>query len=167
MTLEAWARQSIDCKLLETCGVDISLQLPQGIIHADGVKANLGFFDAAPEDGKIYTVGAWIYDLCTNKHFTTKAKSFKSGDFGDSVAYKNPQSCHDRKVTDSINGDTYKEMIFRDKASFDSFWCRNDSLDNRGDQPTPNILAQESTEHLEPLLASLRDVAAGLPKFGK
>ena len=33
------------------------LRLPTGIFYAQGVKANVVFFDAKPKDGQIYTKG--------------------------------------------------------------------------------------------------------------
>jgi hypothetical protein len=34
--------------------------LPTGIFYAQGVKANVVFFDAKPKDGKVHTKGLWI-----------------------------------------------------------------------------------------------------------
>jgi type I restriction enzyme M protein len=164
---EGGAGEKIRRKLLETCDVHTILRLPTGIFYAQGVKANVVFFDAAPKDGKAHTVGTWIYDLRTNKHFTLKTKTLKREDLDDFVTCYNPQNRHDRKATDRFKCYTYKELISRDKASLDIFWLKDESLDNLDDLPTPDILAQEIIEHLESALASFRDVSAGLPKFGK
>jgi len=164
---EGGAGEKIRRKLLETCDVHTILRLPTGIFYAQGVKANVVFFDAKPKTGKVQTVGAWIYDLRTNKHFTLKTKTLKREDLDDFVACYNPENRHDRKATDRFKCFTYKELISRDKASLDIFWLKDESLDNLDDLPTPDVLAQEIIEHLESALASFRDVAAGLPKFGK
>jgi type I restriction enzyme M protein len=164
---EGGAGEKIRRKLLETCDVHTILRLPTGIFYAQGVKANVVFFDAKPKTGKIQTVGTWIYDLRTNKHFTLKTKTLKREDLDDFVACYNPENRHDRKATDRFKCYTYKELISRDKASLDIFWLKDESLDNLDDLPTPDMLAQEIIEHLESALDSFRDVAAGLPKFGK
>jgi type I restriction-modification system DNA methylase subunit len=48
------------------------LRLPTGIFYAQGVKANVLFFDRKPAAEKPWTEKLWIYDLRTNKHFTLK-----------------------------------------------------------------------------------------------
>jgi type I restriction enzyme M protein len=42
------------------------------IFYAQGVKANVLFFDRKPAAEKPWTEKLWIYDLRTNKHFTLK-----------------------------------------------------------------------------------------------
>jgi hypothetical protein len=53
-------RRRIRPKLLETCNVHTLLRLPTGIFYAQGMKANVVFFDAKPKDGKVHTKGLWI-----------------------------------------------------------------------------------------------------------
>lgn len=69
---EGGAGEKIRSKLLETCDVHTILRLPTGIFYAQGVKANVVFFDAKPKDGQVHTDGVWFYDLRTNRHFTLK-----------------------------------------------------------------------------------------------
>ena len=49
---EGGAGEKIRRKLLETCDVHTVLRLPTGIFYAQGVKANVLFFDARPKDGR-------------------------------------------------------------------------------------------------------------------
>jgi len=164
---EGGAGEKIRRKLLETCDVHTILRLPTGIFYAQGVKANVVFFDAKPKDGKIHTKGTWFYDLRTNKHFTLKTMTLKREDLDDFVACYNPENRHERRESERFKYYAYEELVARDKASLDIFWLKDESLDNLDDLPTPDVLAQEIIEHLESALASFRDVAAGLPKFGK
>jgi type I restriction enzyme M protein len=46
------------------------LRLPTGIVYAQGVKANVLFFEKKPGREKPWTEKLWVYDLHTNKHFT-------------------------------------------------------------------------------------------------
>ena len=48
------------------------LRLPTGIFYAQGVKANVLFFDKKPADEKHWTEKIWIYDFRTNIHFALK-----------------------------------------------------------------------------------------------
>ena len=62
------------------------LRLPTGIFYAQGVKANVLFFDRKPAQEKPGTQKLWIYDLRTNKHFTLNESALKRSDLDDFVA---------------------------------------------------------------------------------
>lgn len=161
---EGGAGERIRRKLLETCDVHTLLRLPTGIFYAQGVKANVLFFDNKPKDGKVHTKGVWIYDLRTNKHFTLKTKPLKREDLQDFIDCYHPANRHKRKETERFKYFDYKTLVARDKASLDIFWLKDDSLDNLDNLPPPDVLAQEIVEHLESALASFREVAAALPR---
>jgi type I restriction enzyme M protein len=161
---EGGAGEKIRRKLLETCDVHTLLRLPTGIFYAQGVKANVVFFDARPKDGKVHTKGVWIYDLRTNKHFTLKTRPLRRDDLQDFIDCYRPDNRHRRVESERFRHFGYATLIARDKASLDIFWLKDDSLDNLDDLPSPDVLAQEIIDHLEAALASFRDVAAGLPK---
>ena len=163
---EGGAGEKIRRKLLETCDVHTVLRLPTGIFYAQGVKANVVFFDAKPKDGKVHTKGVWFYDLRTNKHFTLKTRQIKYEDLQDFITCYNPENRHQRKETERFKFYPYKDLVARDKASLDIFWLKDDSLDNLDDLPPPDVLQQEIIEHLEAALAAFRDVAAELPSSG-
>ena len=159
---EGGAGERIRRKLLETCEVHTILRLPTGIFYAQGVKANVVFFDARPRDGRVHTPGVWFYDLRTNKHFTLKTRTLKLDDLHDFIACYNPDNRHQRTATERFKYFTYEELMARDKASLDIFWLKDDSLETLDDLPPPDVLQQEIIEHLEAALASFRDVAAAL-----
>ena len=162
---EGGAGEKIRRKLLETCDVHTILRLPTGIFYAQGVKANVVFFDAKQKDGEIHTRGVWFYDLRTNRHFTLKTRPLKLDDLQDFITRYNPENRHLRQASERFRFYAYDELIARDKASLDLFWLKDDSLDNLDDLPPPDVLQQEIIEHLEAALSAFRDVAAGLPSF--
>ena len=159
---EGGAGEKIRRKLLENCDVHTVLRLPTGIFYAQGVKANVVFFDAKPKDGQIHTKGVWFYDLRTNKHFTLKTRTLKLDDLRDFITCYNPENRHERVATERFKFFSYDDLMARDKASLDIFWLKDDSLDNLDDLPPPDVLQQEIIDHLEAALASFRDVATGL-----
>ena len=161
---EGGAGEKIRRKLLENCDVHTILRLPTGIFYAQGVKANVVFFDAKPKDGQVHTKGIWFYDLRTNKHFTLKTRTLKLDDLQDFIICYNPYNRHERIATDRFKYYSYEELTTRDKASLDIFWLKDDSLDNVDDLPPLDVLQQEIIEHLEAALAAFRDVALTLPK---
>ncbi len=65
-------RQTIRRALLKQADVHTLLRLPTGIFYAQGVKANVLFFDRKPAQEPPWTTKLWIYDLRTNLHFTLK-----------------------------------------------------------------------------------------------
>ena len=162
---EGGAGEKIRRKLLETCDVHTILRLPTGIFYAQGVKANVVFFDNAPKDGRVHTKGVWFYDLRTNMHFTLKTRPLKFDDLRDFIACYHPENRHDRRATERFKFYSYDDLMARDKASLDIFWLKDESLDNLDDLPPPDVLQQEIIEHLEAALAAFRDVAASLPRF--
>lgn len=161
---EGGAGEKIRRKLLETCDVHTLLRLPSGIFYAQGVKANVLFFDKKPKDGKVHTRGIWVYDLRTNKHFTLKTKQLKLDDLQDFIICYNSDNRHERAESERFKYFSYADLIVRDKASLDIFWLKDDSLDNLDELPPPDVLAQEIIEHLEAALNSFRDVAASLAR---
>ena len=74
---EGGAGETIRRELLKQADVHTLLRLPTGIFYAQGVKANVLFFDRKPAQEKPWTQKLWIYDLRTNMHFTLKENTLK------------------------------------------------------------------------------------------
>src|SRR5499427_5392353 len=77
---EAGAGETVRRELLKQADVHTLLRLPTGIFYAQGVKANVIFFDAKPAQEKPWTTRLWVYDLRTNMHFTLKTNPLKRAD---------------------------------------------------------------------------------------
>src|SRR5438477_8239937 len=77
---EAGAGETIRRRLLAECDLHTILRLPTGIFYAQGVKANVVFFDRKPAAADPWTKETWVYDLRTNKHFTLKTNPLRAGD---------------------------------------------------------------------------------------
>ncbi|PKK81404.1 MAG: DNA methyltransferase, partial [Thermoplasmata archaeon HGW-Thermoplasmata-2] len=82
---EGGAGETVRRKLLHEFDVHTLLRLPTGIFYAQGVKANVLFFDKRPASEKPWTEKLWIYDLRTNVHFTLKTNTLASDDLQDFV----------------------------------------------------------------------------------
>ncbi len=156
-------------KLLHECDVHTLLRLPTGLFYAQGVKANVIFFDKKPDAEMPRTRKLWIYDLRTNKHFTLNTSTLKREDLDEFVALYNPKNRHDRKATWSAQAPEgrwrvyeYDELVARDKASLDIFWLRDDSLADADNLPPPDVIAQEIVEDLEAALEQFRLIAGDL-----
>ncbi|MCK9295926.1 MAG: type I restriction-modification system subunit M [Desulfobulbaceae bacterium] len=167
---EGGAGETVRKKLLENTELHTILRLPTGVFYAQGVKANVLFFDNREASKDPWTKEVWFYDYRTNIHHTLKKKQLRFEDLQDFVDCYNPSNRHARKATwdEKKNPEgrwrkfTYKEIVARDKTSLDIFWLKDKSLADLDNLPEPEILAEEIIENLEAGLASFRAVAAGL-----
>ena len=62
MLFEGGAGETIRKELLKQADVHTLLRLPTGIFYAQGVKANVLFFDRKPASATPWTNTLWIYD---------------------------------------------------------------------------------------------------------
>ncbi len=161
---EGGAGETIRRELLKQADVHTLLRLPAGIFYAQGVKANVLFFDRKPAQEKPWTQKLWIYDLRTNKHFTLKENTLKRSDLDDFVACYNPKNRHERKESERFKPFTYEELTKRDKANLDIFWLKDDALEESANLPAPDIIAQEITDDLEAALEQFASIAEDLKK---
>lgn len=74
---EGGAGEVVRKKLMETTELHTILRLPTGIFYANGVKANVLFFDNRPAQKEPWTKAVWIYDYRTNIHHTLKKKPMR------------------------------------------------------------------------------------------
>ena len=159
---EGGAGETIRRELLKQADVHTLLRLPTGIFYAQGVKANVLFFDRKPAQEKPWTQKLWIYDLRTNIHFTLKENTLKRSDLDDFVACYNPKSRHQRKETERFKAFSYDELIKRDKVNFDIFWLKDEALEESANLPPPDIIAQEISDDLQAALEQFATIAEDL-----
>jgi type I restriction enzyme M protein len=161
---EGGAGETVRKNLLHECDVHTLLRLPTGVFYAQGVKANVMFFDRKPARETQWTKTLWIYDLRTNQHFTLKTNSLKREDLDDFVRCYNPSNRHARKATERFRPFSYDEIVKRDKLSLDIFWLKDDSLEDSGSLPEPDVIAAEIVEDLEAALDEFAQIAADLKR---
>jgi type I restriction enzyme M protein len=156
---EGGAGETVRRKLLAECDVHTLLRLPTGVFYAQGVKANVLFFDKKPGAEAPWTKQLWIYDLRTNKHFTLKTNPLARTDLDDFVACFKPENRAQRVPTWAETNPegrwrafTYEELVARDKASLDIFWLKDKDLEDLDSLPEPDVLAEEIAEDLRTAL---------------
>ncbi|ROQ49352.1 type I restriction enzyme M protein [Marinobacter sp. 3-2] len=169
---EGGAGETIRRKLLENTTLHTILRLPTGIFYAQGVKANILFFDNKPASPNAWTKEVWFYDYRTNIHHTLKKKPMRYEHLADFIKCYNPQNPSKRVEAwhPENNPDgrwrkyDYEELVARDKTSLDVFWLKDKSLTDLDNLPEPDDLAEEIIENLEAGLNSFREVLSGLSK---
>lgn len=159
---EGGAGETVRRKLLAECDLHTILRLPTGIFYAQGVKANVLFFEKKPASETSWTQKVWIYDLRTNMHFTLKTNPLKYEDLTDFISCYHAENRHERVETERFKSFTYEEILARDKVSLDIFWLRDESLEDADNLPEPDIIAAEIVENLEAALEQFREVLEGL-----
>jgi type I restriction enzyme M protein len=187
---EGGAGETIRRELLKQADVHTLLRLPTGIFYAQGVKANVLFFDRKPAQEKPWTEKLWIYDLRTNQHFTLKENTLKPEDLQDFVdcwfgnvdstgratSPRAPQSAMkgtdgsasrpyhrmNRVETERFKAFSYDDLLKRDKVNLDIFWLKDESLEDSANLPAPHVIAEEITEDLEAALEQFAEIADDL-----
>jgi type I restriction enzyme M protein len=166
---EGGAGEVVRRKLLQECELHTLLRLPTGIFYAQGVKANVLFFDRRPGSDKAWTKTVWVYDLRTNMHFTLKTKRMVRSDLDEFVGCYRPADRQNRKPTWSEKTPegrwrpyALEEILARDKVSLDLFWLRDESLEDSASLPDPHVLAAEIADDLRSALEQIESVLSDL-----
>ena len=159
---EGGAGETIRRELLKQADVHTLLRLPTGIFYAQGVKANVLFFDRKPAQERPWTQKLWIYDLRTNMHFTLKENTLKRSDLDDFVSCYNSKNRHGRQESERFKGFNYEVLTKRDKVNLDIFWLKDDALEESANLPAPEIIAQDITNDLEAALEQFATIAEDL-----
>lgn len=167
---EGGAGEKIRRKLLQECDVHTILRLPTGIFYAQGVKANVVFFDRKPGAKEPWTKKVWFYDLRTNKDFTLKTRRMARTDLDEFVACYKPEHRSQRQATwdEKQNPEgrwrvfSYDELAARDKCSLDIFWLKDESLEDSAKLPEPHVLAEEIADDLRSALEQIESVLSDL-----
>ncbi len=159
---EGGAGETIRRNLLQTCDVHTLLRLPTGIFYAQGVKANVLFFDKRPASPKPQTERLWVYDLRTNMNFTLRTNQLKRAHLDDFVACYHPENRRQRQENERFHAFSYEELLKRDKLSLDLFWLRDESLEGTDKLPPPAVIAASIVEDLQNALEQFMAIAEDL-----
>ena len=166
---EGGAGETVRRKLLQESDLHTILRLPTGIFYAQGVKANVLFFDRKPGREKAWTEQIWFYDYRTNVHHTLKQNPLSRADLDEFVTCYNPANRHERQPTwsEEMTDGRFRpyplnDILARDKVNLDIFWLRDESLEDTDNLPDPNLIATEIVEELEAALEQFRLIAEDL-----
>ena len=125
---EAGAGEIIRKKLLNDFNLHTILRLPTGIFYANGVKANVLFFNKGSKTKEL-----WIYDYRTGVKHTLANNPLQRHHLDDFVACYKADNISERQETwseENPNGRwkkfTYDELITRTNTGLDITWIKND-----------------------------------------
>jgi type I restriction enzyme M protein len=157
---------------METMDLHTILRLPTGIFYAQGVRANVLFFDARPASKTVQTKEVWVYDYRTNVHHTLKTNPMEEEHLADFVKCYNPENRHKRKETWSeTNPDgrwrkfTYDEIIQREGTNLDFKWIKEET-DSVEDVSIDELMGELKSQR-EAYVAAIDGLDAALAEVGE
>ncbi|MCX2683401.1 N-6 DNA methylase [Campylobacter sp. MIT 21-1685] len=145
---EGGAGERVRKKLLEDFNLHTILRLPTGIFYAQGVKANVLFFDkvALSEDA---TQSVWVYDMRTNFNLSLVSNPLSKEHLRDFEACFCVGAIEKRKESERFSTFDIGEIKRRDKMNLDIFWLKDESLEDLENLPSPKDLSCQISTHLK------------------
>ncbi len=163
---EGGAGETIRKRMLDELNLHTILRLPTGIFYAQGVKANVLFFEKSEGAKKSVTKEVWYYDYRTNIRHTPKKNPLRYEHLIDFVNCYHPENKKLRKESfhEKENPEgrwrkfSYDNLISRDKTNLDITWLKDENLIDLENLPEPDTLIDEIIENIESSLASFRTI---------
>ncbi|MGX3011023.1 N-6 DNA methylase [Helicobacter sp. 23-1044] len=156
---EGGAGERVRKRLLSEFDLHTILRLPTGIFYAQGVKANVLFFDKyEPLSKGLRTDKVWVYDLRSNvnlslvsnplsaEHLSDFERCFCAGDFANRVE------------SERFRAFSAEEILARDKANLDIFWLKDESLGDLEDLPAPREIANMIKNDLQSAMREFESI---------
>jgi type I restriction enzyme M protein len=167
---EAGIGEIVRKRLMQDADLHTILRLPTGIFYANGVKANVLFFDYKGTTDIVSTKEVWYYDLRTNQRFTLKERPLKLADLTDFIQCYNTKNRLVRQETwheiENPQGQwrkfSYNDITSRDKTNMDIFWVKDESLNDLSLLPPPKELADDIISSMRSALENFEEILSEL-----
>ena len=156
---EGGAGETIRKKLLEDFNLHTILRLPTGIFYAQGVKANVLFFQKGTP-----TKNVWYYDYRTGIKHTLATKPMRRNHLDDFVTCYHAENIAARQETERFKCYPVDELLARDKTSLDITWIKQTDDDedislgeliSTMEEKSNNIIT--AVQKLKELMASIKE----------
>lgn len=156
--------ETIRKKLLEDFNLHTILRLPTGIFYAQGVKANVLFFQKGTP-----TKNVWYYDYRTGIKHTLATKPMQRQHLDDFVKCYHAENISQRKETyseENPNGRWRKypvsELLKRDKTSLDISWIKQ--TDDDDDLSLAELMStiQQKSDNISKAVAELQKLLSNI-----
>ena len=161
---EGGAGETIRKELLEDFNLHTILRLPTGIFYAQGVKANVLFFQKGTS-----TKNVWYYDYRTGIKHTLATKPMQRQHLDDFVKCYHAEDISQRKETyseENPNGRWRKypvsELLKRDKTSLDISWIKQ--TDDDDDLSLAELMStiQQKSDNISKAVAELQKLLSNI-----
>lgn len=161
---EGGAGETIRKELLKNFNLHTILRLPTGIFYAQGVKANVLFFQKGTS-----TKNVWYYDYRTGIKHTLATKPMQRQHLDDFVKCYHAENISQRKETyseENPNGRWRKypvsELLKRDKTSLDISWIKQ--TDDDDDLSLAELMStiQQKSDNISKAVAELQKLLSNI-----
>lgn len=157
---EGGAGETIRKKMLNDFDLHTILRLPTGIFYANGVKANVLFFEKGRKTKEV-----WFYDYRTEVKHTLATNPIRRHHLDDFVECYKPQYRTERVEvysTENPNGRwrkySYDEIIARDKTSLDITWIKSDDDSNDHTLSELMTMIEQKSASIQLAVTALKDI---------
>ena len=158
---EGGAGEKIRKRLLSEFNLHTILRLPTGIFYAQGVKANVLFFDKfEPLASGMRTQKVWVYDLRTNMNLSLVSNPLSCEHLRDFESCFCAENFDKRKENERFRCFELDEILKRDKINLDIFWLKDENLNDLDDLPKPREIAALIRQDLQGALREFDSVGA-------
>ena len=140
------------------------LRLPTGIFYAQGVKANVLFFDRKParkSRGRRSSGSTTCAPTCTSRSRKTRSSARTWTTSSPATTRRTGTSARRASASSAF---TYEELIKRDKVNLDIFWLKDEALEDSANLPAPEVIAAEIVDDLQAALEQFAAIAEDLGK---
>ncbi|MGX2983455.1 N-6 DNA methylase [Helicobacter sp. 23-1045] len=169
---EGGAGERVRKRLLSEFDLHTILRLPTGIFYAQGVKANVLFFDKyEPLSKGLRTQKVWVYDLRSNvnlslvsnplsaEHLSDFERCFYAGELPSDFGELDFADILSRRVeSERFRAFSAEEILARDKANLDIFWLKDESLGDLEDLPAPREIANMIKSDLQSAIREFESI---------
>lgn len=157
---EGGAAAVVRRQLVEMFDVHTLLRLPPGLFYAQGVKANVLFFDRPVRPSKTNR-DLWVYDLRSENRFSLKTRPLGRDDLREFVNLYSPKRRSKRASSPSLDtrwrSFSLAEIVRRDDCRLDLAWSTA-SPGSEGGLARLDEISRLLTEDLQRALASVAQV---------
>ena len=154
---EGGAGETIRKELLKNFNLHTILRLPTGIFYAQGVKANVLFFQKGTS-----TKNVWYYDYRTGIKHTLATKPMQRQHLDDFVKCYNADNIQARQETERFKSYPVEDLLARDKTSLDITWIKQ--TENDEDITLNELIStiEEKSQNIVNAVAQLKELMAGI-----
>ncbi|MCR4941820.1 MAG: SAM-dependent methyltransferase [Campylobacter sp.] len=154
---EGGAGERVRKRLLKDFNLHTILRLPTGIFYAQGVKANVVFFDKYTPSDEYRTSEVWVYDLRTNQNFTLIENPLNDESLADFVKCYGDNLAQ-RKPSEKFKCFDIDEILKRDKTNLDISWIKDESVINSENIASPDEILRDIKANITTALSELEKI---------
>ena len=154
---EGGAGETIRKELLKNFNLHTILRLPTGIFYAQGVKANVLFFQKGTP-----TKNVWYYDYRTGIKHTLATKPMQRQHLDDFVKCYNAENISTRQETERFKCYPVDELLARDKTSLDITWIKQGADEEEYTLSELISTMEEKSNNIITAVQKLKELMAGI-----